>query len=76
MPRLARSANLKTFLRTAVVGAARDPATGAITSITAVRRSAVRQPTVLCRADPSCYGMGGGLDGLRAGGADREAAHS
>jgi hypothetical protein len=41
MPRLARSPNLKTFLRTAVIGTTRDAATGRITSITVVRRKPI-----------------------------------
>ena len=41
MPRLARSPNLLTFLRTAVVGADRDASTGRITSLTAVQRTPV-----------------------------------
>ena len=41
MPRLDRLPNLKTYLRTAVVGTAREPDTGRITSVTAVQRTPV-----------------------------------
>eukprot|EP00729_Bicosta_minor_P021088 gene21088-34056_t len=41
MPRLDRLPNLKIYLRTAVVGTARDPATGRITSLTTVRRKPI-----------------------------------